>query len=296
MARKTETAAITEREIFPTKLRSLFQDSGKSRAELADYLGVTTSSIGYYATGQSKPSLDAVAKIAEFFHVSTDYLLTGTEIKTADIDKRGVCKYLGLSEEAVDALHMTADKAARITAIDFLVRDEKFLAYLASFLWVFSFKKLPESDYAGIPLKTKIPNFLQDVMYSSLIKYLPKFGDKFQGEYENSAEIIDSVLFDYVRRNVDISAAVLLSDDPGVAHAFGYIHPDELEAALDDLDDSWGELTAEDIEEMEADERESRREEVAARRAHEKASENATRFLLALLREREANNGEHQTD
>lgn len=102
MARKKDSAAITEQAIFPTKLRMLMQKHRTTREQLANYLGVTRQSVGYYAQGQSSPDLTAIVKIAKYFNVSTDYLLTETEIESPDANIQTICKNTGLSERSIN--------------------------------------------------------------------------------------------------------------------------------------------------------------------------------------------------
>ncbi len=59
---------------FKDRLRQLRIARGYSQISLAEALGVSKSTIGSYETGDRKPSYDGQAKIAEFFHVSVDYL------------------------------------------------------------------------------------------------------------------------------------------------------------------------------------------------------------------------------
>lgn len=54
-----------------------------TRADLAEYTGVSTVAIGQYYNGVALPSMDNLIKIANFFNVPTDYLLnTGWNKKT----------------------------------------------------------------------------------------------------------------------------------------------------------------------------------------------------------------------
>lgn len=104
MPRKRTPSYITERSTFAQNLSSLMEERDISHAELGKYLGVSGSAVGYYTVGQSAPSLEKVVKIAEYFDVSTDYLLTGTEIKSKDKDKVFIGEYTGLSEESIDSI------------------------------------------------------------------------------------------------------------------------------------------------------------------------------------------------
>jgi len=62
-------------------LKQLRNDMDLTQAELAKKIGVTTSSIGMYETEVRNPSYEVVVKLANFFNVSTDYLLGNTDSK-----------------------------------------------------------------------------------------------------------------------------------------------------------------------------------------------------------------------
>jgi transcriptional regulator with XRE-family HTH domain len=63
------------------RLRDLRRERGLTGAELAKALGITQQSISKYESGQGTPSQDKLAKLAAFFNVSTDYLLSLTDVK-----------------------------------------------------------------------------------------------------------------------------------------------------------------------------------------------------------------------
>ena len=65
---------------FGERLRRLRKERDITQNALAEYIGVVPSAIGKYErVDNSYPSVDALIKIAEFFDVSIDYLLTGVE-------------------------------------------------------------------------------------------------------------------------------------------------------------------------------------------------------------------------
>ena len=57
------------------QLKTLRKEKNISQAELAKYLGVTTSIVGMYETDVRNPSFDILLKIAKYFCVTTDYVL-----------------------------------------------------------------------------------------------------------------------------------------------------------------------------------------------------------------------------
>ena len=69
---------------FGERLRKLRRDANITQSALAEYIGVIPSAVGKYELySSSYPSIEALLKISEFFHVSTDYLLKGTEPMSA---------------------------------------------------------------------------------------------------------------------------------------------------------------------------------------------------------------------
>lgn len=58
-----------------TRLKELRVKNNLTQRELADKIGVSPQSYGYYENGINKPDPERLVKLADFFQVSTDYLL-----------------------------------------------------------------------------------------------------------------------------------------------------------------------------------------------------------------------------
>ena len=67
------------------KISELRNKSNLTQYALAKELGVTRSSVNAWEMGTSNPSIKKIIDIAEFFHVSTDYLLGIESSLTIDI-------------------------------------------------------------------------------------------------------------------------------------------------------------------------------------------------------------------
>ena len=78
---------------FGNVLKKLRQQEGLTQQQLANKLGVTKSVISYYELQERYPSPDILTKLAQIFHVSTDYLL--------GIEKGEVIDLSGLDEEDI---------------------------------------------------------------------------------------------------------------------------------------------------------------------------------------------------
>lgn len=63
---------------FSKRLRGLRESEGKSRIVLSQLCGLPDSAIRRYERGEIKPNVDSVIAIADYFHVSVDYLLGRT--------------------------------------------------------------------------------------------------------------------------------------------------------------------------------------------------------------------------
>ena len=83
---------------FAVRLRNL--SINLTQQEIADGVGVSRQNIGQFLLGNSQPDTTTLVRLADFFHVSTDFLLCRTDIKTPDRSIQSVCECTGLSEKA----------------------------------------------------------------------------------------------------------------------------------------------------------------------------------------------------
>ena len=72
--------------MFQERLNFLLKDNNMFQSDLAKYVGYTTQAISRWCRGETEPDLNSLIKIANFFDVSTDYLL-GNEKKKEDNEK-----------------------------------------------------------------------------------------------------------------------------------------------------------------------------------------------------------------
>lgn len=97
--------------------------------------GVSKTSILEYIRGNQVPSVLQLLKFAECFHVSTDYLLGLTDLKSPDNDFKTVHNLTGLTDGSIQGLKMYYDTAK---TVDFnaekcsITRDFRTINYLLS--------------------------------------------------------------------------------------------------------------------------------------------------------------------
>lgn len=67
--------SASSQTIFNVRLRELRHGAGISQSELANKIGISKSSIAMYERGEREPNLGTLSTIADFFGVTTDYIL-----------------------------------------------------------------------------------------------------------------------------------------------------------------------------------------------------------------------------
>lgn len=70
---------------FGETLKTLRTNAGMTQTELAKRLGITKSVVSYYELQERTPSPDVLIRLAEIFHVTSDYLLGIEHTKIIDV-------------------------------------------------------------------------------------------------------------------------------------------------------------------------------------------------------------------
>ena len=86
-------------EFMKNRIRELRLEKGLRQKDVAEQLGISAQSLGYYENWVNKPDPDMLIRLADFFEVSIDYLLC-REDETGLIATRGATPYAD-DEEAL---------------------------------------------------------------------------------------------------------------------------------------------------------------------------------------------------
>lgn len=70
------------------RLRFLRNEKGESLEKIATYLNVTIQTVSNYENEKRDMTPNTIIKLAEYFNVSTDYLLGKTNIRNYDKDEQ----------------------------------------------------------------------------------------------------------------------------------------------------------------------------------------------------------------
>ena len=74
--------------IFFDRLTHLIRQAGITQARFAADIGITPQAVSYYGKGR-EPSFELLKKMAEYFHVTTDYLLGASANENVSIRNYG---------------------------------------------------------------------------------------------------------------------------------------------------------------------------------------------------------------
>lgn len=119
MARNKTDVGAKFNAPFPTRLRALMDEKEETQESVAQVADKTRQTISQYVNGISEPSYDTLVKIADYFDVSTDYLLGRTEDPNrapCAVDELGLsakaihairsCRYISFYEDAMEGLNL----------------------------------------------------------------------------------------------------------------------------------------------------------------------------------------------
>lgn len=57
------------------RIRDLREDHDLTQAEIADYLNISQRAYSYYESGERAIPIEALIKLAKYYHTSVDYLV-----------------------------------------------------------------------------------------------------------------------------------------------------------------------------------------------------------------------------
>ena len=99
---------------FADRLSSLRKKRNLKQREMAELMGISLRAWQYYESGEKMPDVDGLAKIAEFFGVSTDYLLGKT-----DHPQQGPAEKRDTTPEQAEFLRWVAENVSEVFFYDF---------------------------------------------------------------------------------------------------------------------------------------------------------------------------------
>ena len=84
------------------RIKKLANKQGKSLQKVSEDLGLSTNYL--YRLKTQQPTAEKLALIADYFHVSVDYLLGRTQFKNFDEEKTEMSKFYGMELDYIDTV------------------------------------------------------------------------------------------------------------------------------------------------------------------------------------------------
>lgn len=177
--------------------------------------------------GDRIPDALGLLQIAEKCHVSVDWLIGLSNTDSLDAELRQVCDYTGLSRESVGFLSETKECKSRAVAVDFVLKQEDFLIYVADYLassawesvvdpiigWrrptAKTMQEYEENRTKNKTIKVVLPPLsdpivapfseeMENLCFASAIKELTKMHGEFSHKYCGDKEFVEELIKDYV--------------------------------------------------------------------------------------------------
>lgn len=103
-----------------------------TQKQLADYMGVRPQTVSLYAVGESLPNCEQLLKMAEYFNVTADFLMTGRRT-----ENKPVYELLGLSENTIQNIKLVKDgyfeeTPGMLEMLDRMLADKDFYSAIES--------------------------------------------------------------------------------------------------------------------------------------------------------------------
>lgn len=86
------------------RIKELRTEMHKSLRDVASELNISYSSLSKYERGDQQPSYETLMKMADYFNVSTDYIIGYTDIRTKNVEDKAITEKTGLTLRSIDVL------------------------------------------------------------------------------------------------------------------------------------------------------------------------------------------------
>lgn len=126
MTRKERNLSQADLLPFPKRLRELLGRPGETQAKLAAAISVKQQTVSLWKDGITVPDIYALERIADYFCISTDFLLGKTDLHSSDIEDIAVYNKIGLSDSAILKLYFF-NKTGLDIELSELISSQKML-------------------------------------------------------------------------------------------------------------------------------------------------------------------------
>lgn len=143
--------------MFDNRLTKLREEKGLNKKEIAKELSLPYTTYLNYENDEREPSSETLIQIAKFFDVSVDYLLGISDVRTKNVDIKGIRNTTGLSEAAiVNIKRFALDNPFGMLFLNKLLEDltysnnKSILSEIIVYLSLYNSHNEQEGDYFAL--------------------------------------------------------------------------------------------------------------------------------------------------
>ena len=127
---------------FAKRFRDLIDERNDTQSNISKTLDISRQTVSMYFNGQTIPTADKLRQLAEYFHVSSDYLIGLTDEKSMDIEKQAIFKFTGLHEDSANNIfemkrHFDIDKVEAIIDLIFSPKSSFSFEHILKFMFAY---------------------------------------------------------------------------------------------------------------------------------------------------------------
>lgn len=131
---KGSDLTVEKKSLFTERLNQLREEKGIKQSKLAEELGISPQAVSYYMNGR-EPNYDTLLKIADYFDVTTDYLLGRSNSRQPQPKEFSYSDFL--TNETVTILSKTPEYACVLNYMAEIGYLEKLLDQLLDLLLIY---------------------------------------------------------------------------------------------------------------------------------------------------------------
>lgn len=189
------------------RLIELRRERGLTQAQVADAMHMKQNQLSRLEKGERSLTIQTLQEFAEYYKVTTDYLLGLTNNSSINADVQAVCACTGLSQKAAEALCVQPDfrKIAEESSDEINCTEEKIASYL-------KYRYDQQKRSKSIVLSALLEYDMDNTFFDRLLDYFESDYIKFaNSSYEaDQAREGDIDMDDYISGEYNFSGAVTI--------------------------------------------------------------------------------------
>lgn len=187
---------------FAQRLKTLRKERGITQQQLADGVGISKGGLSYYENSGRTPDISILKRFADYFGVTTDYLLGRTNAQTQKAKLQAVCNYTGLSDKAIYLLSDLKETSPdQLRVINFLLEQASGDMDIVYEL---------DDDYSGSILNAVVRYLSR---YTSYDEYISSSNEGISSAIQNALhQLVLNQVVTALKNGVDAMIKVLYED------------------------------------------------------------------------------------